>query len=154
MSSHAGRQCRVLWLAQLSKMAPPGCYNSLKKMWICKYFRIAITISFSLNWKATLVATMISFSMSLCQWNTKNSVHKWEPVSTQPICNKPNVSRIVWRHVTWHSRTPRPVTKEGLGVGQLRWQCYRRHQQNPQPCPDSVVLAQEEKKEEYAKPRL
>ena len=40
-----------------------------------------------------------------------------------------------------------------MGVGQLRWQCYRRHQQNPQSCPDSVVLAGEEKKEEYAKPR-
>ena len=26
-------------------------------------------------------------------------------------------------------------------VGQLRWQCYRRHQQNPLPCPDSVVSA-------------
>ena len=39
-----------------------------------------------------------------------------------------------------------------MGVGQLRWQCYRRHQQNPQPCPDSVVLAGR-KKEEYAKPR-
>ena len=40
-----------------------------------------------------------------------------------------------------------------MGVGQLRWQCYRRHQQNPQPCPDSVVLAGEEKKDQYAKPR-
>ena len=39
-----------------------------------------------------------------------------------------------------------------LGVGQLRWQCDRSHQQNPEPCPDSVVLAGEEKKEEYAKP--
>ena len=32
-----------------------------------------------------------------------------------------------------------------IGVGQLRWECYRRHQQNPKPCPDSVVLAGEEK---------
>ena len=40
-----------------------------------------------------------------------------------------------------------------MGVGQLRWQCYRRHKQYPLPCPDSVVLAGEEKKEEYAKPR-
>ena len=40
-----------------------------------------------------------------------------------------------------------------MGVGQLRWQCYRRHQQNTQPCPDSVVLAGKEKKDEYAKPR-
>ena len=42
---------------------------------------------------------------------------------------------------------------EDDGGGQLRWQCYRRHQQNPQPCPDGVVLAREEKKEEYVKPR-
>ena len=40
-----------------------------------------------------------------------------------------------------------------MGVGQLRWQCYCRHQQYPQPCPDNVVLAGEEKKEEFAKPR-
>ena len=40
-----------------------------------------------------------------------------------------------------------------MGVEQLRWQCCRRHQQNPQPCPDSVDLAREEKKEEHAKPR-
>ena len=50
------------------------------------------------------------------------------------------------------------------GVGPTRWQCYGRHQQNPQPCPNSVVLAGERKKrikkeekkrkgEEYAKPR-
>ena len=31
------------------------------------------------------------------------------------------------------------------GVGQARWQCYRRHQENPQPCPNSVVLAGEKK---------
>ena len=31
-------------------------------------------------------------------------------------------------------------------VGQLQWQCYHHHQQNPQPCPDSMVLAGEEKK--------
>ena len=37
-------------------------------------------------------------------------------------------------------------TQTMMGVGQLRWQCYRRHQQNPQPCPDSVVLAGDEKK--------
>ena len=36
-------------------------------------------------------------------------------------------------------------------MGQLRWQCYCRHQQSPQPCPDSVVLAGEEKNG-YAKP--
>ena len=40
-----------------------------------------------------------------------------------------------------------------MGVGQLRWQCYRRHQQNPKPCPDSVVLSRRGKKEEYAKLR-
>ena len=40
-----------------------------------------------------------------------------------------------------------------MGVGQLRWQCYRRHQQNSQPCPDSEVLAGGGNKEEYAKPR-
>ena len=40
-----------------------------------------------------------------------------------------------------------------MGVGQLRWQCNRRHQQNSQPCLDSVVLAGEKKKEEYTKPR-
>ena len=34
-----------------------------------------------------------------------------------------------------------------MGVGQLRWQCYRRQEQNPSPCPDSTVLAVEEKKE-------
>ena len=39
-----------------------------------------------------------------------------------------------------------------MGVGQLRWQCYRRHQQNQKPCPDSVVLARGGKKEQYAKP--
>ena len=47
------------------------------------------------------------------------------------------------------------------GVGQTRWQCYRRHPHNPQPCPNSVVLAGkkknrgkgEKKREEYAKPR-
>ena len=32
------------------------------------------------------------------------------------------------------------------GVGQLWWQCYRRYQQNLLPCPDSVVLAGEEKR--------
>ena len=36
-----------------------------------------------------------------------------------------------------------------MGVGQLRWQCYRRHQQNPWPCPDSVVLAGEKKKKKW-----
>ena len=30
----------------------------------------------------------------------------------------------------------------------------RRHQENPKPCPDSVVLPGEEKKEEKAKPRM
>ena len=40
-----------------------------------------------------------------------------------------------------------------MSLGLLRWQCYCRHQQNPQPCPDSVVLAGEEKKEENVKPR-
>ena len=35
-----------------------------------------------------------------------------------------------------------------MGVGQLWWQCYRRHQQNPWPCPDSVVSAMEGKKRE------
>ena len=39
-----------------------------------------------------------------------------------------------------------------MGVWQFRWQCYRCHLQNPYPCPDSVVLAGEEKGE-YAKPR-
>ena len=34
------------------------------------------------------------------------------------------------------------------GVGQTRWQCYRRHQQNPQPCPNSVVIAGEKEREE------
>ena len=34
------------------------------------------------------------------------------------------------------------------GVGQLRWQYYRRHQPNPQPWPETGVLAEEEKKEE------
>ena len=29
------------------------------------------------------------------------------------------------------------------GVEQTRWQCYCRHQQNPKPCPNSVVLAGE-----------
>ena len=40
-----------------------------------------------------------------------------------------------------------------MGVGQLRWQCYLRHQQNPQPYPDSVVFEWDGKTEEYAKPR-
>ena len=39
-----------------------------------------------------------------------------------------------------------------MRVGQLRWQCYRGRQQNIYPCPNSVVLAGKEKKEEYAKP--
>ena len=38
-----------------------------------------------------------------------------------------------------------------MWVGQLRWQRFRLHQQNPQPCSDSVILAEEEKRE-YAKP--
>ena len=33
-------------------------------------------------------------------------------------------------------------------VGQTRWQFYRHHQQNPLPCPNSMVLAGEKNKEE------
>ena len=40
-----------------------------------------------------------------------------------------------------------------MRVGQLRWQCYRRHQNNPEPSSHSVALAGEEKKEEYPKQR-
>ena len=38
-----------------------------------------------------------------------------------------------------------------MGVGQLRCQCYRRHQQNTYPCPEIVVL-EVRKKKEYTKP--
>ena len=38
-----------------------------------------------------------------------------------------------------------------IGVGKLRWKCYRHHQQNPLPCPDSMVLVGQKKKE-YTKP--
>ena len=43
-------------------------------------------------------------------------------------------------------------TQTMMGVGQLQWQCYRQHHQNPKPCPDIVVSVEKEKKEEYAKP--
>ena len=37
-------------------------------------------------------------------------------------------------------------TQKMMGVGQLRWQFYRSNKQNTKPCPDSVVLALEEKR--------
>ena len=41
-----------------------------------------------------------------------------------------------------------------MGVGQLRWQCYRRYQQIHNPVlAGSVIFVGEEKREEYAKIR-
>ena len=38
------------------------------------------------------------------------------------------------------------IIHKKTGLRQLRWQCHRRHQQNPQPCPDGVFSTREETK--------